>query len=279
MRESVINVSEDVLKANELILAGTPLICFDLETTGTSALTDRTLSISAIKTSFVNGLPEEVGRLDLLINPGFHIPEEASNVNHILDEDVVGKPSEEELLPVIKTFFGERPFICGYNSKRFDLAFVKALYARGGEEFNPLIHIDVMEMAKEMLDLKSYKLQNVAHELGVDRGITFHTSIDDCLATFRSFMILLKDYTNPTAKAARLPKARVIGAKFWAGYSHTTERIYVMTEPYSKSYYDIYRKEWKSDNEFDMKALREDALSYCNVETEAQMVKALKTIA
>ena len=61
-----------------------PVVFFDLETTGVNIATDRIVEISYLKI-FPNG--NELSRT-MRINPEMHIPEEASKVHGIYDEDV-----------------------------------------------------------------------------------------------------------------------------------------------------------------------------------------------
>lgn len=277
-RISALKYREDVMKALELIQAGTPLICFDTETTGISYKTDRILSLSAIKIVMTDGIPQETDRIDFFMNPGFPIPEKASQVNHIYDADVKDKPTEEEMFADIKKFFGERPFLCGYNSLRFDEPFLNALYMRcAGEKFTPLLHVDAMKMAKETLDMPSYKLVNVAHELGVDSGITFHKSIDDVIATYRVFSVLQKEYTSPDAEPEKV-QLQVKACNYWKGPSYKLERIYFPTAPTpSKTFYDAFKKEWRSDMEnIDLEAVKAAAFEMLQVSSEAEMLAKVR---
>ena len=66
-----------------------PIVFFDLETTGLNITTDRIVEISLIKV-MPNG--EEIRR-KRRINPEMHIPEEATAVHHISDEDVKDEPT------------------------------------------------------------------------------------------------------------------------------------------------------------------------------------------
>lgn len=278
MKYTNIDVTEDVLNAIDLLKAGAPMVVFDLETTGLKTEVDRILSFSAAKIKVREGVPEIEDEIDLFINPGFHIPEEASAKNHILDEDVADCPREDEAIITIRKFLGERPFLCGYNSKNFDEKFMKAMYKRClGEEFQPYFHVDVMQMAKQVCELNSYSLENVAHELGVDGGLTFHKSMDDVMATFRTFDVLKVHYT--TAKEEEdLMKVKVTKLNFWQGPNHNLVRIYVSTAPSltGKVYYDCYRKEWKADEAIDLKDVREQSFKLMDVDNEKDLIAKCK---
>lgn len=93
-----------------------PLIFFDLETTGVNAAKDKIVEISYIKV-YPNGNEESN---TIRINPGRHIPEEATAVHHITDDDVKNCPSFKDVAKELSRVF-EGCDIAGFNSNRFDL--------------------------------------------------------------------------------------------------------------------------------------------------------------
>ena len=93
-----------------------PLIFFDLETTGVSSAKDKIVEISYIKV-YPNGKEESN---TIRINPGRHIPEEATAVHHITDDDVKNCPSFKDVAKELSRVF-EGCDIAGFNSNRFDL--------------------------------------------------------------------------------------------------------------------------------------------------------------
>ena len=66
-----------------------PIVFFDLETTGTNIQNDRIVELSVVKI-FPGGERQVKTRL---INPEMHIPEEASAIHGIKDEDVKDEPT------------------------------------------------------------------------------------------------------------------------------------------------------------------------------------------
>ena len=66
-----------------------PIIFFDLETTGVDTARDRIVEISMIK---VMPDGEEIVKTRRL-NPGMHIPEEATAIHGITDDDVKDEPT------------------------------------------------------------------------------------------------------------------------------------------------------------------------------------------
>ena len=93
-----------------------PLIFFDLETTGVNAAKDKIVEISYIKV-YPNGKEESN---TIRINPGRHIPEEATAVHHITDDDVKNCPSFKDVAKELSRVF-EGCDIAGFNTNRFDL--------------------------------------------------------------------------------------------------------------------------------------------------------------
>lgn len=81
-----------------------PIIFFDLETTGTNIMQDRIVEISLIKI-MPNG--EEI-EYTKRVNPERHIPEEATAVHHITDEDVAQAPTFKMLAREIAAKFEGR---------------------------------------------------------------------------------------------------------------------------------------------------------------------------
>lgn len=124
-----------------------PLIFFDLETTGTNILKDRIVEISAIKL-WPDGREEVKSRR---VNPECHIPEEATAVHHITDDDVRECPTFGQLAKSMHTFF-EGSDIAGFNSNKFDVPLLIEEFARQGLSFN-------------VSDRRFIDVQNIFHKM------------------------------------------------------------------------------------------------------------------
>ena len=278
-RKSLFDVKKDVETAREKLMSGTPMFVFDLETTGLKADRDRILSFSAVKIRYKEGKPAIEESRNIFIDPQFTIPAEIVRITGISNETVKGCPTEDAACAQIREFLGETPLLAGYNSVKFDEAFLNNMYLRClGEFITPEFHLDVMKMAKEKLALPNYKLQTVAHELGADIDIKFHQSMDDVVATYRSFLQLMPMYLNEEEKPKR--KASVYKLNYWEGPNYRLKRIYVYTSPMSKTYYDIFKKEWVSDiPDLDLDDVRTQALAMVSVFSEKDMVAKVKKLA
>ena len=102
-----------------------PVIFFDLETTGVNIASDRIVEISYLKV-YPNG--NEMSRT-LRINPEMHIPEQASEVHGIYDDDVKDCPTFKQVAKEIAADF-EGADIAGFNSNRFDVPLLAEEFLR-----------------------------------------------------------------------------------------------------------------------------------------------------
>lgn len=269
---STTDYKEEVLRCINLLDKGSPMVVFDLETTGLSPTMDRILSFSALKLIKEGDLFKEIDRINIFINPGFKIPERVTEINGITDELVKNAPRESQAIKDIIKFFGKEPIVAGYNSINFDAKFMDAMYLRSwGDNFKPMFHLDVFQMAKEKLSINKHNLQSVAHELGADIGLTFHRSMDDVIATARVFQTLYTEYVYESNRISKLRRPEVISITWW-NKSHMLNRLYVKTEPYENIYFDLYKKEWVSDNnDIDLRGFREDVLKKYGVKDEVEL--------
>lgn len=104
-----------------------PIVFFDLETTGVNVSTDRIVEISLIKV-YPNGNDESK---TMRINPEMHIPEEASNITHIYDDDVKDCPTFKEVAADIAAML-EGADLGGFNSNKFDIPMLAEEFIRAG---------------------------------------------------------------------------------------------------------------------------------------------------
>jgi DNA polymerase-3 subunit epsilon len=108
------------------------IIFFDLESTGLNVLRDRIVQIAMIK-YFADG--SEQKELNMLINPGIPISEEAMAVHGIQPSDVANKPTFGQVADKLFSFIGDAD-LAGYNSNRFDIPLIMEEFARVGIELD-----------------------------------------------------------------------------------------------------------------------------------------------
>lgn len=108
-----------------------PIVFFDLETTGIDSSKDRIVEICYIKV-FPNGNEEAKS---MRINPGMHIPKQATDIHGIHDDDVKDCPSFKDVASDIATTF-EDCDIAGFNSNKFDVPLLLEEFYRAGINFD-----------------------------------------------------------------------------------------------------------------------------------------------
>jgi DNA polymerase-3 subunit epsilon len=104
-----------------------PLVCFDLETTGTDIASDRIVQIALVRVD-----PD--GRrttLSTLVHPQRPIPPEATAVHGIKDEHVRSAPPFSQIRAEVEEFV-QGADLAGYNLVRFDLPLLEAEVQREG---------------------------------------------------------------------------------------------------------------------------------------------------
>lgn len=108
-----------------------PIIFFDLETTGVNVTEDRIVEISLIKVWPDGREMERTRRL----NPEMHIPEAATAVHGISDDDVAGEPTFKQVASSLAEIFSDAD-IAGFNSNRFDIPILIEEFHRAGIPFD-----------------------------------------------------------------------------------------------------------------------------------------------
>lgn len=130
--DNLVQTLIDYIKENNVVLEK-PIVFFDLETTGLDTTKDRVIEFDAVRIN-----PDHTSeQLYHLINPEMHIPDEASGVNDISDDDVADKPKFADVVDEIDEFFGGkvRYDIGGYNITHFDIPILVEEFKRAGKNF------------------------------------------------------------------------------------------------------------------------------------------------
>ncbi|MBN1986274.1 MAG: 3'-5' exonuclease [Prolixibacteraceae bacterium] len=124
-----------------------PVVFLDLETTGINIVTDRIVEIALLKVH-LDGHEEE--KL-LRINPEMPIPEEASKIHGITDEDVKDAPPFKEVAKTLAKFL-EGCDLGGFNSNRFDIPLLAEEFLRADIDidFKKRKFIDVQAIFHKM---------------------------------------------------------------------------------------------------------------------------------
>lgn len=176
-------------------------VVFDLETTGTSCITDEVVEISAIKVQH----GEIVDEFSTLVNPGRPIPYYASEVNGITDDMVKYSPSFEEALSEFLNFAGDAVLV-GHNIHTFDMKFLYRDAERFWGETIGNDYIDTLQIARAYLPvLNRHRLVDLADHYRVDaRGA--HRALNDCRMNHLVFEHLGKEMANSSKGAKAVKK-------------------------------------------------------------------------
>lgn len=102
------------------------LVLFDLETTGLNVLSDRICQIGAVIINLTDGSYSEYNQL---VNPLMHIPEDATAVHHITDEDVANAPTFKMIFGNLFEMF-TNAYVAGFNSDNYDVILLSQEFSR-----------------------------------------------------------------------------------------------------------------------------------------------------
>ncbi len=167
-----------------------PLVFFDLETTGIDPVNDRIVEISIVKV-YPNGTKDIKTRR---INPGMPIPEGASAVHGIYDEDVKNEPSFKAIAKSLYEFIKGCDF-AGYNSNKFDIPMLVEEFLRVDIDIDIKKHkcIDVQTIFHK----KEQRTLVAAYKFYCDKDLQdAHSAEADTLATYEVLKSQLDRYSD-----------------------------------------------------------------------------------
>lgn len=167
-----------------------PVVFFDLETTGTDINKDRIVEICYLKV-WPNGNEDAH---TMRINPDMHIPEEASKVHGIYDDDVKDCPKFKEVAKNIAKDF-EGADIAGFNSNRFDVPLLAEEFLRAEVDIDLARHrfIDVQVIFHK----KEQRTLSAAYQFYCGKNLKdAHTALADTRATYEVLKAQLDKYPD-----------------------------------------------------------------------------------
>ena len=148
---------------------------------------DDIIEISAVKVK--GGIVQDT--FSTLVNPGRHIPAQATKVNGITDQMVSEAPLIREAMTEFLRFVGE-DILVGHNIQSFDMKFI---YREVEELFQETVSndfIDTLYMARKCLpELKHHRLTDLAEHFGISsKGA--HRALNDCVMNQKCFEEMAK---------------------------------------------------------------------------------------
>ncbi len=162
------------------------MVSIDLETTGLDVSNAHIIEVGAVK--FRDH--EIIDTYTTLVDPQSPIPAKITAITGIHQENMLGAPKLNEVLPRLKQFVGSSPVV-GHNVE-FDLGF---LQEQGILTEN--VSIDTYELASVLLPTAPrYNLNALMQWLKLPPEGDYHRALADALATVRVYMALWDKLIN-----------------------------------------------------------------------------------
>ena len=230
-----------------------PIVFFDLETTGVDTAKDRIVEVSMIK---VMPDGEEVVRTRR-INPQMHIPEQASEIHGITDEDVKDCPTFAQVAKSMAQFIEGCDF-GGFNSNRFDLPMLVEEFLRAGVDvdFKRRRFIDVQNIFHKM----EQRTLVAAYKFYCDKNLEeAHSAEADTRATYEVLMAQLDRYPDLQNDVAALAdfseRGQTADYAGRIGYNEKGEEIFNFGKYKGRRVSDVFRDEpsyyaWMMNGDF-----------------------------
>ena len=230
-----------------------PIVFFDLETTGVDTAKDRIVEVSMIK---IMPDGEEIVRTRR-INPQMHIPEQATAIHGITDDDVKDCPTFAQVAKSMAQFIDGCDF-GGFNSNRFDLPMLVEEFLRAG--------VDVDFRRRRFVDVQNifHKMEQrtfvAAYKFYCDKNLEeAHSAEADTRATYEVLMAQLDRYPELQNDVAALADFSERGqtADFAGriGYNDKQEEVFNFGKYKGRRVEDVFREEpsyyaWMMNGDF-----------------------------
>jgi DNA polymerase-3 subunit epsilon/CBS domain-containing protein len=162
-------------------------VAIDTETTGLDVKTARLIQFGAVRIRGGNVLHDEC--LSTLVDPGVEIPPEASKVNGITRQHLIGAGDFAALVPTMEAFLGSAILI-GHTIS-YDMAILRREYQLAGRTWNEPRTLDVRLLARLTTEAGPHDdLDSICGALGIEIGGR-HTAIGDAVAAAQAFVALI----------------------------------------------------------------------------------------
>ena len=230
-----------------------PIVFFDLETTGVDTAKDRIVEVSMIK---IMPDGEEIVRTRR-INPQMHIPEQATAIHGITDEDVKDCPTFAQVAKSMAQFIDGCDF-GGFNSNRFDLPMLVEEFLRAGVDvdFRRRRFVDVQNIFHKM----EQRTLVAAYKFYCDKNLEeAHSAEADTRATYEVLMAQLDRYPELQNDVAALADFSERGqtADFAGriGFNDKQEEVFNFGKYKGRRVEDVFREEpsyyaWMMNGDF-----------------------------
>lgn len=166
-------------------------VCLDCETTGLDAENDRVIEVAAV----VFTVDQILESFESLIDPQVPIPPSSTDIHHITDDMVVGKPVLEAVIPDLLRIIARHPIVG--HGVGFDIALLINAAARSG-----IMHhlsnnrvIDTLRMARLYGESPVNSLMQLGKHFNIQVEGT-HRAMNDVMINVGVFRYLLMHYKS-----------------------------------------------------------------------------------
>ena len=230
-----------------------PIVFFDLETTGVDTAKARIVEVSMIK---IMPDGEEIVR-PRRSHPQLHIPEQATAIHGITDEDVKDAPTFAQVAKSMAQFIEGCDF-GGFNSNRFDLPMLVEEFLRAGVDvdFKRRRFVDVQNIFHKM----EQRTLVAAYKFYCDKNLEeAHSAEADTRATYEVLMAQLDRYPELQNDVAALADFSERGqtADFAGriGFNDKQEEVFNFGKYKGRRVEDVFREEpsyyaWMMNGDF-----------------------------
>lgn len=237
-----------------LTKAEKPIVVYDTETTGTGK-TAYVVQFAGLKLTPQNGRYYITDKINQLIKPPIPMPEGASAVNHITDDMLKDKPTEDFCVDAFKKFFSGS-LITGYNHIGFDNKMIDHMYERTmGINFVPDENVDALIMARGLVDraeCQDFTLKSISELYGIkpDENEQLHDALADTKVTMQTLWALIRDYVDlgldtdylASKNKMRLQIIRMLVQKFSKESNYIIIDVYAPDGRSGQFRYEVYNK-------------------------------------
>jgi DNA polymerase III subunit epsilon len=167
----------------------TTFVCFDCESTGLDEINDQVIEIG-VATFTLNGTIETY---ETLVHPGRTIPEKSTEIHHINDAMVKGKPRFKQVLPRVIELIGTYPIVG--HGVNFDINLVSHGAQREGIscQIGKNITLDTLRLARHYGQCSVNSLEKLREHFNIpEEGA--HRAMNDVIVNIQVFKHLIAKY-------------------------------------------------------------------------------------
>jgi len=176
-------------------------VCFDCETTGLDPREDLIIEIAVCKFTFETILES----CEDLVDPGILIPSQTTEIHHITDEMVSGKPKIDVILPRYLDIIGDNILVG--HAIPFDIALLENAAKRCSMKtiLPSLKYLDTLRLARLYGESPSNSLETLRKHFNIET-CEAHRAMNDVIVTIKVFKHLSSKFKTTEDAFERLKR-------------------------------------------------------------------------